>query len=97
MSGKVGYPGFGATAAVAGHSVNMAFYVRYFRAADGRAAPKFDGTPVRVGWDTELFLSERDAIDRGCELVEQGIGIIKVAPVPGDRLEGVFIPLDAMP
>jgi hypothetical protein len=73
----------------------MAFYVRYFHPADGRPGPTFDGIPVSTGWHTEYFVSEGEAIVRGCELVEQGIGIIKVAPIAGDPLESVFIPLDA--
>ena len=85
----------GATAFAPLHLLCMAFYVRYFRPGDGRRGPTFDGIPVSTGWHTEYFVSEREAIERGCELVEQGIGIIKVAPAAGDPLEGVFIPLDA--
>ena len=85
----------GATAFAPPHFLCMAFYVRYFRPGDGRRGPTFDGIPVSIGWQTEYFVSEREAIERGCELVGHGIGIIKVAPVAGDPLEGVFIPLDA--
>ena len=85
----------GATGFVPAHFLCMAFYVRYFRPGDGRRGPTFGGIPVSTGWHTEYFVSEGEAIERGCELVEQGTGIIKVAPVAGDPLEGVFIPLDA--
>lgn len=79
-------PGFG-------RSVAMAFYISYSRAANGRATPKL---PLATGWHTEVFISERDAMDRGCELIEHGIAIIKLAPLDGDPLDGIFIPLDAL-
>ena len=51
--------------------------------------------PVVVGWHNEVFASEREAVERGCELIEEGIGIISVAPLKDDPLDGLFFPLDA--
>ena len=72
----------------------MGFFVRYFRSAVWKASNSLP-SPVVVGWHNEAFASEREAIERGCELIEQGIVFITVAPIKGDPLDGVFIPLDA--
>ena len=69
----------------------MSFYVRYFRSSS--ASPKRAGQAV--GWQTELFATETAAIERGCELIEEGVAIIKVAAMPDDALFGTFLPLDA--
>jgi len=42
-----------------------------------------------------VFASEREAIERGCELIAEGIWIITVTPFKGDPLGGLFFPLDA--
>jgi hypothetical protein len=73
----------------------MSFIVRYFRSAVWGRASKSPPSPVVVGWQDEVFASEREAVERGCELIEQGIGIISVAPLKGDPLDGLFFPLDA--
>ena len=71
----------------------MSFVVRYFRAAAWTAARR--PSPVAIGWHDELFASEREAVERGCALIQQGVAFISVAPARGDPLEGLFIPLDA--
>ena len=43
----------------------------------------------------ERLPGERQAVERGCELVEQGVAITTVAPTQDDELYRLFIPLDA--
>jgi hypothetical protein len=72
----------------------MGFFVRYFlpSAWKGETSPP---ASRQAGWHDERFATERQAIDRGCELVEQGVAIVTVAPTRDDELYPLFIPLDA--